>query len=68
MLKIKLVAAIPWPLGFLSCALFNVRKGTKTFFSVQIGSDLGVGREQPPFNVNEIYILTFVWFSGIRFI
>ena len=28
MLKIKLVASIPQPLGFLSCALFNVRKVT----------------------------------------
>lgn len=59
MLKIKLVAAVPWPLGFLSCALFNVRKGTKNFSSDKIGSYLGVGRERVGINVNVLYILTF---------
>lgn len=59
MLKIKLVASIPQPLGFLSCALFNVRKVTNFIFSNQIGSNLGVGRERVGINVNVLYILTF---------
>lgn len=30
--------------------LHNVRKGTKKNFPVQIGSQIGVGREQTPVN------------------
>lgn len=59
MLKIKLVASIPQPLGFLNWTLFNVGKGTNFIFSNQIGSYLGVGRERVGINVNVLYILTF---------
>ena len=59
MLKIKLVASIPQPLGFLNWTLFNVGKGTNFIFSNQIGSYLGAGRERVGINVNVLYILTF---------
>ena len=36
--------------GLISCTLFNVGKGTKKYFSVQIGSQIGVSREQTPVN------------------
>lgn len=59
MLKIKLVASIPQPLGFLNWTLFNVGKGTNFFSSDKIGSNQGVSRERVVINVNVFYILTF---------
>lgn len=59
MSKIKLVASIPQPLGFLNWTLFNVGKGTKNFFSDKIGRYQEVGREVDGINVNVLYILTF---------
>lgn len=59
MLKIKLVASIPQPLGFSNWTLFNVGKGTKIFSSDKIGRYQGVGREVVGINVNVLYILTF---------
>lgn len=62
MLKIKLVASIPQPLGFLNWTLFNVGKVTNFISSDKIGSYLGVGRERVGINVNVLYILTFGWY------
>ncbi len=59
MLKIKLVASIPQPLGFLNWTLFNVGKGTNFFSSDKTGSNQGVSRERVGINVNVLYILTF---------
>lgn len=59
MLKIKLVASIPQPMGFLNWTLFNVGKVTNFISSDKIGSYLGVGRERVGINVNVLYILTF---------
>lgn len=44
---------MPSPLGLWGTeigTLRNVRKGTKKYFSVQIGRQLGVSREQTPVN------------------
>lgn len=59
MLKIKLVASIPQPLGFLNWTLFNVGKGTNFISSDKIGRYQGVSRERVGINVNVLYILTF---------
>lgn len=41
--------------GWCNRALFNVGKGTKKYFSVQIGRKLGVGRERVGFNSTFLY-------------
>lgn len=51
----KLTTSTLGPWGFIARTHFNVGKGTKKYFSVQIGRKLGVGRELVGFNIKDFY-------------
>lgn len=53
----KAFGRYPWPSGLPYWTYFNVGKGTKKYCSHQIGSKLGVGREQVGINIKFSYKL-----------
>lgn len=67
-MKRKHLGRYPWPLGFQKQTLFNVGKGTKKYFSHQIGSKLGVGRERVGINIKSFDKTAFLYLMAITFI
>ena len=67
-MKRKHLGRYPWPLGFQKQTLFNVGKGTKKYFSHQIGRKLGVGRERVGINIKSFYKTSLFPLSGVTII
>lgn len=66
-MKRKHFGRYPWPLGSQKQTLFNVGKGTKKYFSNQIGSYQGVGRERVGINIKSFYKTTLCPITGVTF-
>lgn len=67
-MKRKHIGRYPWPLGSQKQTLFNVCKGTKKYFSHQIGRKQGVGREGVGINIKSFYKTAFLYSKGVTFI
>ena len=67
-MKRKHLGRYPWPLGFQKQTLFNVGKGTKKYFSHQIGSKQGAGRERVGINIKSFYKMAFLHLKGVTII
>lgn len=67
-MKRKHIGRYPWPLGSQKQTFFNERKGTKKYFSHQIGRKQGVGRERVGINIKSFYKTAFFHLVGVTFI
>ena len=67
-MKRKHLGRYPWPLGSQKQTFFNERKGTKKYFSHQIGRKQGVGRELVGINIKSFYKTPLSPLAGVTII